>query len=128
MGTHDPQGAKGGSILSSLCGMRTSMIWGMVAQGVVALFMVLTTVEAVTAESEGTLPVTGAQVGTITAVHESSFEINGVSFQLAPTAQILDPKGNPLESEAIRVSVEVKYLVKREEPHKIVKMVLYLPR
>lgn len=82
----------------------------------------------VQADSEIPFVLTGAQSGTVTAVHQSSFDINGMSFHLAPDAVIVDAKGKPLEVHAIRVSADVKYLVKKEQANRIVKMVLYLPQ
>ncbi len=80
------------------------------------------------AQADGVVEMTGARLGTVTAVRETSFEINGQEYRLAPDVVIVDRNGNPIEAHAIRVSAEVRYLVKREQPSTIVKMVLYLPQ
>ena len=82
----------------------------------------------VLASSDKAVVLPGAQSGTVTAVHQSSFDIDGRSYQLAQDVEILDPNGAQLDARAIRVLVEVKYLVKKDEPSKIIKMVLNLPR
>ncbi|GKS59929.1 hypothetical protein YTPLAS18_34560 [Nitrospira sp.] len=101
------------------------MLIGMVVFGALTL---LGQNYCVLAASDSPVVLPGAQSGTVTAVHQSSFDINGRSYQLAPDAVIVDPQGKLLEPSAIRELVEVQFLVTRQQPNKIVKIVLYLPR
>ena len=110
----------GGSLRASVRRMASIIMLG--------LLMEVTSGNLVRAESEIPFTLAGTQSGTVTAIHETSFEINGVNFHLASDVVIVDSRGNPLEAHAIRVSAEVRYLVKKEQAHTIVKMVLYLPQ
>lgn len=70
----------------------------------------------------------GMSGGTVTNIHTDSLDINGLNFRLASDAAIVDPKGEPMELSSIRVTSEVKYMVKREQPNRIVKLIVYLPQ
>lgn len=70
----------------------------------------------------------GMSGGTVTNVHADSLDINGINFRLASDVTIVDPKGEPMDPSAIRVTAEVKYMVKREQPNRIVKLIVYLPQ
>ncbi len=101
-----------------------------VATGMMWLGLALATGLAGLAMADNEIPFTlvGAHSGTVTAIRGASLDINGKTFHLSPDAVIVDPQGQPVEADAIGVSTEVKYVVKRDQANKIVKMVVYLPR
>lgn len=68
------------------------------------------------------------QSGTITAVHQTTFEIDGRTFSLVPDAIIMDERGNEIGPGSIVVTAEVKYRVTKERNDKINRMVVFLPR
>lgn len=70
----------------------------------------------------------GMSGGTVTNIYADSLDINGINFRLASDAAIVDPKGEPMELSSIRATSEVKYMVKREQPNRIVKLIVYLPQ
>lgn len=70
----------------------------------------------------------GMSGGTVTNIHADSLDINGINFRLASDVTIVDPKGEPMDLSTIRVTAEVKYMVKREQPNRIVKLIVYLPQ
>lgn len=70
----------------------------------------------------------GYQNGTITAVHQQTFQIDGRVFSLTPDAVLLDDSGNQLDASALVVTAEVKYHVKKEQIDKIDRMIVILPR
>ena len=111
--------------LQAIASRCRGMLGGLVVFGVL---MFLGQGNCVLAASDVPAVLPGAQSGTVTAVHQTSFDINGRSYQLAPDAVIVDPQGQPLAPSAIRELVEVQFLVTRQQPDKIVKIILYLPR
>ncbi len=70
----------------------------------------------------------GMSGGTVTNIYADSVDINGINFRLASDVTIVDPKGEPMDLSTIRVTAEVKYMVKREQPNRIVKLIVYLPQ
>lgn len=68
------------------------------------------------------------QTGTITAIYENTFQIDGKTYVLTPDAVILDDSGNPTDTEAMAVGIEVKYHVKKDKSDKIDNIILFLPR
>jgi hypothetical protein len=70
----------------------------------------------------------GYQSGTITAIYQTSFQIDGRTYSLTPDAVILDDSGTQLDAGMLAVTLEVKYHVKKGEADKIDQMILFLPR
>jgi glucan-binding YG repeat protein len=84
------------------------------------------------------------QSGTITAIYETTIQIDGRTFSLAPDAVILDDTGNQMDASELVVTAEVKYHVKPasqqaskqdskqdntiEQQDKIDRMIVVLPR
>ena len=70
----------------------------------------------------------GYQKGTITAVYQTSFQIDGRTYSLTPDAIILDDSGKRLDAGMLAVTLEVKYHVKKGQTEKIDRMILFLSR
>jgi hypothetical protein len=70
----------------------------------------------------------GYQSGKITAVYQTSFQIDGRTYTLTPDAEILDDNGNQLDASYIVKEIEAKFRVKKDQNDKIEKMILILPR
>jgi hypothetical protein len=70
----------------------------------------------------------GYQNGTITAIYEKTFQIDGRTYSLTPDAVILDDSGKQLDAGMLAVTLEVKYHVKKGETDKIDRMILFLLR
>jgi hypothetical protein len=70
----------------------------------------------------------GYQSGTITAIHETTFQIDHRTYSLTPDAVILDDSGNQLDAGILAVDLEVKYHVKNGRNDKIDRMIVLLPR
>ncbi len=68
------------------------------------------------------------QNGTITAVYQTTFQIDGRTFSLAPDAIILNEKGLEAGPDLLVVTAEVKYHVKKEHNDKIDRIIVFLPR
>ncbi|WP_145976456.1 hypothetical protein [Nitrospira moscoviensis] len=65
--------------------------------------------------------------GKITAIYETSFQIDHKTYSLTPDAVILDRHGDPLTTSDFRVDIEVKYHLLKGTADKIDQIVLYLP-
>ena len=72
--------------------------------------------------------VVGYQSGKITAVYQTTFQIDGRTYSLTPDAVILDDSGNPLDAGYIGIEIEAKFHVKKDQNDKIDQMILILPR
>lgn len=70
----------------------------------------------------------GYQNGTITAIYEKTFQIDGRTYSLTPDAVILDDSGKQLDAGMLAVTLEVKYHLKKGETDKIDRMILFLLR
>ncbi|MBI3356135.1 MAG: hypothetical protein HY038_05090 [Nitrospirae bacterium] len=70
----------------------------------------------------------GYQSGTITAIYETTFLIDGRTFSLTPDAIVQDDTGKEVGTGALVVTAEVKYHLKKDQNDKIDRMVVYLPR
>lgn len=70
----------------------------------------------------------GYQSGKITAVYQTTFQIDGRTYSLTPDAVILDENGNEIDASYINVEIEAKFRVKKDQNDKIEKMILILPR
>lgn len=95
----------------------------------VSVLMALGTIAATWADQQ--LPImmnTAYQDGTITAIYEATFQIDGRTYSFAPDAVIVNDKGVEIEASALVVTAEVKYHVKKEHYDKIDRMILFLPR
>lgn len=68
------------------------------------------------------------QSGTITAIYETTFQIDGQTYSLTPDAVILDDYGKQLDAGALMAHLEVKYHVKKDRSDKIDRMIVFLPR
>lgn len=68
------------------------------------------------------------QSGTITAIHEKTFEIDHRVHQFTPDVVIVDENGQSMEAGDLAVTVEVKFHVKKDQGDKIDYMILFLPR
>jgi hypothetical protein len=68
------------------------------------------------------------QNGTITAIYENTFDIDGRTFGLTPDVVVLDEHGDTLDPARLMVTAEVKFHVKKEQSNKIDKMIVTLPK
>ena len=68
------------------------------------------------------------QNGTITAIYENTFDIDGRTYGLTPDVVMLDEHGDMLDPARLMVSAEVKFHVKKEQSNKIDKMIVTLPK
>ncbi len=68
------------------------------------------------------------QNGTITAIYESTLDIDGRTYGLMPDVVMLDEHGDTLDPARLMVSAEVRFHVKKEQSNKIDKMIVTLPR
>lgn len=66
--------------------------------------------------------------GTITAVYEATFQIDGRTFSLAPEAVLVDRHGDPLAPTTIRTDIDVTYRIQKGTNDKIDWMLLILPQ
>lgn len=80
------------------------------------------------AQSQVPLQGVALQNGTITAVHQTTFQIDGRTFSLAPDAIIVDEKGLEAGPDLLVVTAEVKYRVKKEHADQIDRLIVFLPR
>lgn len=69
----------------------------------------------------------GYPTGKITSIHETAFQIDGRTVSLAPEAVLVDRHGDPLQSTALRVDIDVKYHIQKGTTDKIDWMLLILP-
>ena len=65
--------------------------------------------------------------GTITAIRETSFEINGRTVSLVPEAVVVDRHGDPVALTVIRVNTDVRYRIQKGTTDKIDWMLVILP-
>lgn len=65
--------------------------------------------------------------GTISAIHETTFEINGRTVSLVPEAVIVDRHGDPVALTVIRVNTDVRYRIQKGTTDKIDWMLVILP-
>jgi len=65
--------------------------------------------------------------GKITAIRETTFQIDGRTVSLAPEAILVDRHGDPLQPGALRVDIDVKYHIQKGTTDKIDWMLLILP-
>jgi len=68
------------------------------------------------------------QNGTITAIYENTFDIDGRTYGLTPDVVMLDEHGEMFDPARLMVSAEVKFHVKKEQSNKIDKMIVTLPK
>ena len=68
------------------------------------------------------------QNGTITAIYENTFDIDGRTYGLMPDVVMLDEHGEMFDPARLMVSAEVKFHVKKEQSNKIDKMIVTLPK
>ena len=85
---------------------------------------------SVTQAEEQPLPTmaVGYQSGKITAVYQTTFQIDGRTYSLTPDAVLLDDSGNEIDAGYIGVQIDAKFHVKKDQNDKIDKMILSLPR
>ena len=69
----------------------------------------------------------GYQNGTITAIHEKTFDIDGRTYGVTPDVVMLDQHGEALDVSRLIVSAEVKFHLKKEQSNMIDRMVVTLP-
>ena len=65
--------------------------------------------------------------GKITAIYETTFQIDYKTFSFAPEIVILDRHGDPLKASDLRVDIEVKYHLLKGSTDQIDQMILFLP-
>jgi len=69
----------------------------------------------------------GFSSGTITAIYETTFQIDHRTYSLTPDAVLLDRHGDELKVSDLRVTIDVKYHLEKGSTDKIDRMILYLP-
>jgi hypothetical protein len=70
----------------------------------------------------------GYQSGTITAVYETTVQVDGRTYGFTPDVVIVDEEGNPMEPSSVLPNAVVKFHVKKEQSDKIDRMILILPK
>ncbi|MDZ4733899.1 MAG: hypothetical protein SGJ16_09985 [Nitrospirota bacterium] len=73
----------------------------------------------------------GYQNGTITAIDERTFDVDGRTYGLLPDVVLRDEEGTMLEPGSLVVTAEVKFHIKKEQNDnipKIDKMIVTRPR
>lgn len=113
------------------CNMNTCQRGlGQVAGAVVLGFglLVLTAPTISLADQQLPTMTVGLQTGMITAVYQTTFQIDGRTYSFTPDAEVFDDRGNQLDVGAIRADVEAKFHVKKDQIDKIDKLILVLPR
>lgn len=80
------------------------------------------------AQSQSPMQNVALQNGIITAVHQTTFQIDGRTFSLAPDVVILNEKGLEAGPDLLVVTAEVKYRVKKEHTDQIDRIIVFLPR
>ncbi len=65
--------------------------------------------------------------GTITALYETTFQIDGRTYGLTADAIILDRHGDPLKASDLRVDIAVKFHLLKGTTDKIDQIILFLP-
>jgi len=68
------------------------------------------------------------QSGTITAIYETTFQIDGRTYSFTPDAVIVDDRGKQVDAGTLMADLEVKYHVKKNQNDKIDRMIVFLPR
>ena len=103
-----------------------------VRAGIMALAMAVFSVMAVGVAPADDQPLStmtvGYQSGKITAVYQTTFQIDGRTYSLTPDAVLLDDSGNEIDAGYIGVQIDAKFHVKKDQNDKIDKMILNLPR
>ena len=100
--------------------------------GIMALAVTVLSVVAVGVAPADDQPLStmtvGYQSGKITAVYQTTFQIDGRTYSLTPDAVMLDENGNQLDVGYIGVGIEARFHVNKDQNDKIDKMILNLPR
>lgn len=65
--------------------------------------------------------------GTITAIYETTFQIDGRTVSLAPEAVLVDRHGDPVAPTLVSVGIEVRYRIQKGTTDKIDWMLVILP-
>lgn len=78
------------------------------------------------ADQSSAIPVS-YQIGTITGIYETTFQIDQRTYSLTPDAVLLDRHGDELRLSHLRVDIEVKYHLQKDSKDKIDRMILLLP-
>lgn len=79
------------------------------------------------ADESVSAPIAAYRDGKITALHETTFQIDHKTYSFAPEAVIVDRHGDPLEASDLRVDIDVKYHLLKGTTDKIDKIILLLP-
>lgn len=80
------------------------------------------------AQQGGGVVAMGYVEGKIMAVQGNKITLNGTVYELDPNIEVFDPEGTRLEASSIAPRARARIQVKREQPNRIVKMVLTLPQ
>jgi hypothetical protein len=93
--------------------------------------ILLTSTIGVPQVSRGDEPLPSAMAsyptGTITAIYERTFQIDGRTVSLVPEVVLVDRHGDPVAPTAVRVDMEVKYRIQKGTTDKIDWMLVILP-
>jgi hypothetical protein len=93
----------------------------------VAVFSVVTVSLALADDPPPPAMAVGYQNGTITAIHEKTFDIDGRTYGVVQDVVMLDQHGEVLDPGRLMVSAEVKFHVKKEQSNMIDQMIVTLP-
>jgi hypothetical protein len=93
----------------------------------VAVFSVVTVGLALADDPPPPAMAVGYQNGTITAIHEKTFDIDGRTYGVVQDVVMLDQHGEVLDPGRLMVSAEVKFHVKKEQSNMIDQMIVTLP-
>ncbi|MCA1958467.1 MAG: hypothetical protein LDL14_08060 [Nitrospira sp.] len=66
--------------------------------------------------------------GMVTDLSERTIVIDGRAYEVDRTVEVFDDEGNQIDLSAVMRNVEVRFRVKREDAHKIEKIMVYLAR
>lgn len=113
---------------TGLIGLLSSRITRIVPAAIGALLTIVPVVPSAGAEQVGGVMLSGQQEGKITSVQGNKVVLNGTAYELDPDIEVLDSEGVRLEPSSIAPRAKARIQVKREQPNRIVKMVLTLPQ
>lgn len=123
--TYQVGGGHGVMITSQLKTMWSNRVAYVLALGIVV--MIGAASEVVYADQQPPMMSVGYQNGMVTAIYETTFQIDHRTYSLTPDAVLLDRHGDPLDASYLRVDIEVKYHLQKDSKDKIDRMILILP-
>lgn len=66
--------------------------------------------------------------GIVTDLFERTIVIDGRAYEVDRTVEVVDDEGNQIDLSAVTRNAEIRFRVKRDDAHKIDKIMVYLAR